>query len=104
MSLKPSDERRQHPRYPVRAEVRVRITSSLLSSTQADQSFDGRIYDIGVGGLGILIPEAVSLSGPIRCEIQLADLPVSIPTLTRVRWIGSSPSRVGARIGLHFLL
>ena len=104
MKQGPLHERRQHPRYSVSAELTVRILSSLFSSTRAEQSLEGTIHDISDGGLSILIPQAVSVPNPIRCEIRLPDLPVSIPTLAQVRWVEDSPSSGGTRVGLQFLL
>ncbi len=99
-----SDERRQHPRYPVRSEVTVHILSSLFVSAPPEPPLEGTIYDLSIGGLSILIPQAVPLSTTMKCEIRVSEFPVSIPTLTHVRWVGSSPSGVGVRVGLHFLL
>ena len=104
MKQGPKDEKRRHPRYPVRGELTVHILSSLFSPTEAERTFEGTVHDISQGGLSILIPQAVPVSSPIRCEIRLAGLPVSIPTLTQVRWVESSPSGLGSRVGLHFLL
>ena len=97
-------EKRRHPRYPVRGDLTGHILSSLFPPTESEQLFQGTIQDISQGGLGVLTPQAVSVSSPIRCEIRLADLPGSIPTLAQVRWVERSPSGAGARVGLHFLL
>jgi len=104
MKQGPLHERRQHHRYSVKAELTVRILSSLFSSVVDEQPLEGTLHDISDGGLSILIPQAVPVSNPIRCEIRLPDLPVSIPTLAQVRWVENSPSSAGTRIGLQFLL
>jgi c-di-GMP-binding flagellar brake protein YcgR len=81
----------------------VRILSSLVSSIQAERPIEGTIHDIGDGGLSILIPQAVPVSDPVRCEIRLPDLPVSIPTLAQVRWV-EAQSIGSTRVGLQFLI
>ena len=97
-------EKRRHPRHPVRGELTGHILSSLSPATDSEQPFQGTIQDISQGGLGVLTSQTVSVLSPIRCEVRLADFPGAIPTLTQVRWVESSPSGGGARVGLHFLL
>ena len=100
----PDHEKRIHPRYPVRGELAGHVLSTLSPLQDSEQPFQATIQDISRGGFGVLTAQAVSVLSPIRCEVQLEDLPVSIPTLVQVRWVERSPSGEGARVGLHFLL
>ncbi len=96
-----SHEKRCQPRHPIRGELTGYI---LPNHTQDEQYLQGTIHDVSQGGLGVLTIQPVSVSSPIQCEIRLAGLPCSIPTLAQVCWVESSRSGAGVRIGLQFLL
>ncbi len=100
---KGSYEKRRHPRHPVRGELTGYIMPSQTEG-EGEQFFQGTIQDVSQGGLGVLTLQAVRVSSPIQCKLRLARLPCSIPTLAEVRWVESSPSGAGVRIGLEFLL
>ncbi|MSO19384.1 MAG: PilZ domain-containing protein [Acidobacteria bacterium] len=98
-------EKRSHPRYPVRGQLTGNVLSALLSPLPGSEvPFQWTIQDISQGGFGVLTPSTVSVMTPIRCEVQLDDMPVSIPTLVQVCWTERNSSGEGARVGLHFLL
>jgi len=100
-----SYEKRRHPRHPVRGELRGYIMPSQTEGEgEGEQFLQGTIQDVSQGGLGVLTLQAVRVSSPIQCKLRLARLPCSIPTLAEVRWVESSPSGAGVRIGLEFLL
>jgi c-di-GMP-binding flagellar brake protein YcgR len=97
--MKRNHDKRRHPRHSISGKITGYI---LPSHTEAEQSFQGTIHDISQGGLGVLAVRALTASCPIQCEVRLANVPCSIPTLTQVRWV--KKTRVGVRIGLQFLL
>ena len=97
-------ERRLHARYPVRGDLTGHLLSALGPPKESEQPFRGEISDLSGGGLCVFTPRAVSLLSPIRCEVRLADLPVSIPTLVQVRWVERNLSGEGEKVGLQFLI
>ena len=95
-------EQRRFPRFEVDERLTVHILSG-LPHTESDWSVEGMVQDISQGGLGILIMEPLLVSNPIQCQIRLASLPVSIPTLAQVCWCESGASGE-FRAGIQFLL
>ena len=101
MTLKFTDQRR-YPRFEVDDRLTVRILSG-LPHTNPDRYLEALVQDVGLGGLGILVMEPLSVSNPVRCRIRLANLPVSIPTLAQVCWCERGNSGE-FRAGIQFLL
>ncbi len=97
-------ERRRHTRYPVRGDLTGDLLSTMETPKETEQPFRGEVQNLSVGGLCVITPRAISRLVLIRCEVRVADLPVSIPTLVQVRWVEKSSSRVGQRVGLQYLL
>ena len=92
-------ERRRHPRLPLRMELRGRKLPSLGLREAGKNAFRGEIQNIGVGGLCLLSDRSIPLSSLVRCEIVVPGTSVTIPTLMQVRWAQKHPKR----IGLQFL-
>ena len=98
------EEKRTQPRYHVRGKLKGHILPGLSPALGSTPPFEVAITDISEGGLSIVSPHLLAVSSPIRCQIRLGRVPVSIPTLAQVRWVGSHSSRTGIRVGLQFLL
>ena len=100
----PVHEKRSHRRYRVRGKLAGHLLATLSPLQDSEQPFQATVQDISRGGFGVRTAQTVSVLSPIRCEVQLEHLPVSIPTLVQVRWVARSPSGEGVKVGLHFLL
>ena len=99
-----AEEKRTQPRYHVRGKLKGYILPGLSPALGSTPPFEVAITDISEGGLSIVSPHVLTVSSPIRCQIRLGRVPVSIPTLAQVRWVGSRSPRTGLRVGLQFLL
>ena len=64
----------------------------------------GRIDNIGAGGLCLLTNDAIKLSYLLQCEICIPNTAAAIPTLTQVRWIQRNAKGVRYKVGLQVLL
>jgi PilZ domain len=98
------DERRQQPRHRYSTLFTGRELSLAGTATGSGRLIRGIVDDISSGGLSLLTRQRVKKSLLIRGEIQLSDIPVSVPLLARVRWIQRSIKGSQYRIGLQFLL
>jgi hypothetical protein len=97
-------EKRQQPRHRYSTLFRGRELSVAGTAKGSGRLIRGNVHDISSGGLSLLTGQPVKKSRLIRGEIQLPDIPVSVPLLMRVRWIQRSPKGSQYRIGLQFLL
>jgi hypothetical protein len=101
----PSQERRQHERFPQVLEVHARSLLSGQTAGPRPKEFDGRIYNLSNGGLCILSSSPLQADTFVCCNLPVIDAPVSIPTLMQVRWTAKrgnkSPSYIS---GLQFVV
>ena len=94
-----SHDNRRYVRYSLQGELSGYI---LESDDEEERSFQATIHDISESGLGVLSSQSVKTFTLIQCQVKLAGLPCSIPTLAQVCWVKSTPT--GERFGLQFLL
>src|SRR5262245_44609931 len=103
MYMATTKERRTNARHSISSEVTGQPLSLLgESEASAASEVQGWIQDISKGGFCLVAPQSVGVSEPLRCQIRVADFPVSIPVFVQVRW--SQEMQEGLyRIGLRFL-
>jgi len=101
----PSQERRQHERFPQLLEVRARSLLSGPSVGPGPQEFDGRIHNLSDGGFCILSSNPLKTDTFVCCSLRVLDAPVSIPTLLQVRWTAKHGQKCPNYIsGLQFVV
>jgi hypothetical protein len=97
-------ERRNSPRFPWAADVRIAVVS-LLDVPEEDQlSVQGVAENVGHGGVGILSDWLLPLNAVVRCEFPISDSPAFVPTLLTVRWSSKVDGKKQYKFGLQFLL
>jgi len=79
-------ERRQHQRFPQVLEVRAKSLPPVQTPLISPKEFDGRIQNVSRGGACILSTLPLPAASFVKCDINVPDLPISIPTLMQVRW------------------
>jgi hypothetical protein len=77
----PGFERRQHPRYALRANECV--SRVVMSPTQA---LLGRTIDVSDGGVRMVLKGPIQSGEVLKCELAFPELPVRIPSLTQACW------------------
>jgi hypothetical protein len=97
-------ERRRHPRHLVQPVFGGKRIGLSLPGKGHRASLRGKILNISAGGLCLLSEQVVDQNQVLRCQIQLRELPVAIPTLLQVRWIHRPPGSHTYWLGLRFLL
>jgi PilZ domain len=111
-------ERRLHHRYPVIWELRGRVLRATEPtgevSLPGSQDVHGAVSNLSAGGVCVLTddqPEELSavrgeveVSGAVRCEILVPDIPIGIPTLLQVRWARKTGDGDRYELGLQFLV
>jgi hypothetical protein len=79
-------DRRRHPRFPQILEIQAHEVLPLKSEEKSKPPVVGRIQNMSKGGICFLSQHPVSRASLLRCEIGMADVPLSVPTLLLVRW------------------
>ncbi len=97
-------ERRHHPRYVVPCRVKGRQLPPLGFPKARKRIIQGRIENIGGGGLCLLTNDALKVPYLLQCEITIPKTAAAIPTFTQVRWIEKNAKGLTYRVGLQFLL
>lgn len=47
----------------------------------------GVIHNLSKSGMGVSTVAPLTYSAVVRCDIEVTDLPISIPTMAQVRWV-----------------
>ena len=111
-------ERRLYRRYPVIWELKGRVLRAIEPSGEfpdADsQDVHGAVSNISAGGVCVLTDDRpgessavggeVEVSGAVRCEILVPNVPIGIPTLLQVRWARKTGDGETYQLGLQFLV
>jgi len=97
-------ERRNSPRFPWAADVRIVVVSLLDLPEEPQLSVQGLAENVGQGGVGILSDTLLPLYAVVRCEFPISDSPAFVPTLLTVRWSSKANGKKQYRLGLQFLL
>jgi hypothetical protein len=79
-------DRRIHPRFPQILDIQAHEVLPLKSDDKAKPPVLGRIQNMSKGGVCFLSQHPISRAALLRCEIGMADVPLSVPTLALVRW------------------
>lgn len=98
-------DRRKHPRFPQLLELQAREAQPLGSEIEREKAVVGRVQNVSKGGLCLVSPQPMARSCVVHCEISVAEVPVSIPTLMQVRWTRKKSRQADTYLtGLQFLL
>src|SRR5581483_5278885 len=93
-------ENRKYPRYSYPDSNHS--PSLTIYSGNSSMPIHAQVRDISQGGLGVRADYQLVEDEVIRCSLNFPGVPVSIPTLMRVRWsINLDPTYLS---GLEFLL
>jgi hypothetical protein len=79
-------ERRAAKRYPFKVVIAVQELSP-EHKTAMTTAMRGVSRDASNSGLCLSTDTPLTYSSVVRCEITVADSPVSIPTMAQVRWV-----------------
>jgi len=97
-------DRRRHPRFPQILEIQAQEVLPLKSGEKSKPPVLGRIQNMSQGGICFLSPHPVSRASLLKCEIGMADVPLSVPTLLLVCWTKKqNPESNSYLSGLQFL-
>lgn len=97
-------QQRHGVRHLFSSAFRGRELSSLGSLQRSKQIIRGEIQNISSGGLCLLTNQRIKESSLIRGEIILPDVPVGVPSLMQVRWVGQVAKGSRYKVGLQFLV
>jgi hypothetical protein len=97
-------ERRQTTRFPFNADLTVRPLASLYDPCPHSTAVHGTILDISAGGLKLAMDSSIAVTGLVRCELLLPQIPVPITLLTQLRWTSNQRIEGQYHAGLQFLL
>ena len=98
------NEKRHHPRYPIRGKVRGQVFSPLEAPGARTDAIRGRIQNMSAGGLCLLTDRLIEVSDPVRSELLFPQIQVPVPTLLQVRWTHKTPHGQNYLAGLQFLI
>lgn len=104
MKTQQNPDRRQHARYPLTRDLKIQVLPLLRSSGKKGVEIQGRVQNIGAGGLCLTTNQSLDVYRPVLCDIPLSAVPVKIPTLMEVRWTQKNSTGDRFRIGLQFFL
>ncbi|MGA8274260.1 MAG: PilZ domain-containing protein [Candidatus Sulfotelmatobacter sp.] len=97
-------ERRRHPRFPQALEIEVNPMPPFDVAETPLRPILGRAQNMSKGGICFSSQQPVSQSSLLRCEMNIADAPVTVPTLLLVRWTKKAKIRGNNYLcGLQFL-
>lgn len=96
-------EKRLSPRYPYILDLSFSELPRADAPPRAAPLLRGRVQNLSRGGLCILCSDPIAERGVLRCEIAVAELPVTIPALVRVCWTQERDVSGGRLAGLQFL-
>lgn len=104
--MKPQQDpdRRQHARYPLTRDLKIKVLPLLSLSSRKRVEIEGRVQNIGAGGLCLTTSQPLEVNRPVLCDIPLSAVPVKIPILMQVRWAVKNSTGDRFRVGLQFLL
>ena len=104
MSTSSSPENRRSRRFPLTSELKGSELSAYGISEPGHPELTGRMENISNGGLCLLTGRLLKPLQVVRCKLSLPGIPIAIPTLLQVRWVGKDPRTHRNRVGLQFLL
>ena len=84
-----SEERRVAIRYPFNVTVMVHEMSS-QQETLPQGVIGGVSRNVSETGLCVSTAKPLTYSAVVRCDVTVADVPVTIPTMAQVRWVETS--------------
>jgi hypothetical protein len=94
-------EFRQDARFPRLIELKVMEVSPSAEAGGQARAIRGHTVNVSRGGMCLLTNEPIP-SPFVRCDLQLPNIPVPIPTLMQVRW--SQQQGRNHLSGLQFVL
>jgi hypothetical protein len=98
-------ERRRYPRFPHVLDVQAQECPPVDYTGLAKPPIPARVQNVSKGGVCLLSRTKIPRSSLLRCEITIAEVPVAVPTLVRVRWTRKQDMEVESYLcGLQFFL
>jgi len=98
-------DRRRYPRFPQVLDVQAREAPPHQSALRIGSAATARVQNVSKGGMCLVSSQPFAQSSLLRCEIQVADVPVSVPTLMQVCWTRRQTVKPESYLsGLQFLL
>jgi hypothetical protein len=80
------NDRRQYPRFPQVLEAQMHSLHPPNSARATQKQVRGRVQNVSEGGLCILTSSPPPVPAFVCCQIEMLEVPVSIPVLMQVRW------------------
>ena len=98
-------DRRRYPRFPHVLDVQAQECPPVDYSGLSKPPIPARVQNVSKGGVCLLSQTKIPRSSLLRCEIAIAEVPVTVPTLVRVRWTRKQDIEVESYLcGLQFFL
>jgi len=104
MKTQEDPDRRQDARYPLTRDLKIQVLPMLRSRGRKRVEIQGRVQNVGAGGLCLTTSQPLEVDRPVLCGLPLSAVPVKIPILMQVRWAEKTSSGDRFRVGLQFLL
>ena len=104
MTRQRSASQRRHLRVACSLELQGRKLAALGDLYKVEPLVRGQIENISRGGVCLLSSGPIPESSLVRCEIEVSQTGVAIPSLMQVRWAEKVSTNGEYRIGLQFLL
>jgi hypothetical protein len=80
-------DRRREERFPQSLELTVQPLPELGSRGKLRVvALHGRLQNISRGGICLMTSRPIKRFSVLRCDINLGDAPIQVPTLMQVRW------------------
>jgi hypothetical protein len=82
----------------------MQVLPLIRSSGRKRVEIQGRLQNIGEGGLCLTTTQPMEVNRPVLCGMLLSAVPVKLPILMQVRWAEKISAGDRFRVGLQFLL
>ena len=98
----PRREKRAHPRHSFKESGATVPFSTIKGTKKNGKPVQAQVLDISQGGACLRGDHRLKDDDVVRCDLSLPGIPVSLPTLMRVRW--TRKLQEGYMIGMQFLI
>lgn len=98
------EDKRHSVRAPCSIGLRISTLSRFAVLEEPSVSLQGVTENVGNGGVCLVANRPLPLNSVLRCELNVSDTPMGIPTLMQVRWLQQVDGTNNYKLGLQFLL